>query len=191
VAMATLSYWMNVSLDLFIEGKAGEQGGGDWMRIGEPLHREFNARARDLDAMVQGRVVFEIMEGFWPAAREDASLPDYMREYGHIWTDKPKILVSSTRTSAPYDTRVASSIDEVAAMCAGIEGRVGVGGAAVATHLLERGLLDELMLFVHPVVLGTGRPLFDRISSPVQCDLVEHAAFEGGVTLQRYAVRKG
>lgn len=181
---------MNVSLDLSIEHTAGEQGGGSWMRIGEPLHREFNRRARGLVAFVQGRTIFETMEGFWPAARSDASLPDYLQEYGRIWTETPKILVSSTRTAAPYDTRVVASIDALAEVCAALDGPVGVGGATVATQLLERGLLDELVLFLHPVVLGSGRPLFDRMPAPVECDLLEHAAFDGGVTLQRYAIRK-
>ena len=65
-------YWMNVSLDLFIEREAGEHRdieGPSWIRLGEPLHREFNARARAMSVMVQGRTVYEIMDPFWPNAR--------------------------------------------------------------------------------------------------------------------------
>lgn len=186
-------YWMNVSVDLLIEHAPGENGGGSWMRIGESLHREFNARARALSQMVQGRKVYEIMEGFWPAARDDASLPDYLREYGEIWTSTPKVLVSRTRVDAGHDTRVVGADgDAVAALArlrAQADGDIGVGGATVATALLRAGLLDELMLFVHPVVLGAGRPLFDDHDAPVALDLLEHRAFEQGVTLQRYAVR--
>ncbi|MDO9018766.1 MAG: dihydrofolate reductase family protein [Deltaproteobacteria bacterium] len=46
-----------------------------------------------------------------------------------------------------------------------------------------------MLLFVHPVILGGGRPLFDRVGSRVECDLVEHEALDDGVTLQRYSVR--
>ena len=70
---ARFVYWMNVSLDLRIEEAEGEDGGGDWMRIDDILHEEFNTRARAFTAMVQGRRVYELMESFWPAAAEDAA----------------------------------------------------------------------------------------------------------------------
>lgn len=185
-------YWMNVSLDLKIERDPDEAGGGDWMRIGEPLHREFNARARALTLDVQGRVIYETMEAFWPAARTDESLPEFLREYGEIWTSMPKVLVSRTRDSAGYDTRVVGgddAIEQLAALRAAGDGDIGVGGANLATQLLKANLLDELLLFTHPVVLGRGRPLFDAHDERVELDLLEQASFDDGVTMHRYAVR--
>jgi dihydrofolate reductase len=185
-------YWMNVSLDLKIEREPGEQGGGEWMRIGEPLHREFNARARAFTMDVQGRVIFETMETFWPNARNDESLPDFMREYGEIWTSMPKVLVSRTRDSADYDTRIIGgddAIQQLATLRAEGDGDIGVGGATLATQLLQANLLDELLLFTHPVILGNGRPLFDEHDEPVELDLLEQASFDQGVTMHRYAVR--
>jgi dihydrofolate reductase len=78
--MGRFTYWMNVSLDLRIEQVPADNGAGEWMRIGEELHREFNARARDLTLMVEGRVIYETMEEYWPRARADASRPDVMRK---------------------------------------------------------------------------------------------------------------
>lgn len=63
---ARFVYWMNVSVDLRIERDPNEQGGGDWMSITESLHREFNARAEKLTMGVEGRVIHETMESFWP-----------------------------------------------------------------------------------------------------------------------------
>lgn len=189
---ARFVYWMNVSLDLMIEGEPGEQGGGDWMRIGESLHREFNARARALSMDVSGRVIYETMESFWPDARTDTSLPDFLREYGEIWTDVPKVLVSRTRTSADHNTRIIGGDDaiaQLAALRAEESGDIGVGGANLATQLLNARLLDELMIFTHPAILGRGRPLFDHLDEPLQLELLEQASFEAGVTLHRYAVR--
>jgi len=105
---ARFVYWMNVTLDLFIDHPVDDNAAQppEWLRIDEQLHREFNARARGLSMMVEGRAVYEIMTPFWPDARADASLPDWMREYGEIWTDLPKILVSRTRTTADHNTRV-------------------------------------------------------------------------------------
>ena len=190
--MGRTVYWMNVSMDLFIEHEKNEQGGGSWMRIGDDLHREFNERAKQLTAMWQGRTVYEIMESFWPKAATDTSLSDVMQEYGRIWTSKPKILVSNTRRSAEHDTRVVGGNDtmkQLAELRAETEGDIGVGGATLATALLRENLLDELLLFVHPAVLGKGRPLFDDGKSIVECDLLEHATFPGGVVMHRYAVR--
>ncbi|MFY1620318.1 dihydrofolate reductase family protein [Micromonospora sp. WMMD736] len=186
-------YWMNVSLDLRIEHAPGEEGAGNWLRIGEPLHREFNARARALTSMVQGRTIYETMEGFWPAARDDDELPDFMREYGEIWTTKPKVLVSRTRTEAGYNTRTVGAGGDAVELLARYreeqDGDIGVGGATLATHLLRAGLLDELLLFTHPVILGAGRPLFDEHERTVELDLLEQKSFAEGVTLHRYAVR--
>ncbi|WP_349904625.1 dihydrofolate reductase family protein [Parafrigoribacterium humi] len=189
--MGNLVYWMNVSVDLRIERTPGDNGSGEWLRIGESLHREFNARARELAVMVQGRVIYETMEEFWPRARTDDSLPEFLREYGEIWTDAPKVLVSRTRTSAEHNTRIFGrddAIDQLAQLRAETDGRIGVGGANIATQLLRAGLLDELMLFTHPAILGTGRPLFDD-DLPIDLDLLEHETFDEGVMLHRYAIR--
>lgn len=185
-------YWMNVSLDLRIERAAGEDGGGDWMRISEPLHREFNRRAAAMTLMIEGRKVYETMEGYWPAARDDDTLPDVLREYGEIWTSIPKLLVSRTRDTAEHNTQVVGGDDalsQLAAVRAETAGSIGVGGATLATQLLRAGLLDELLLFTHPAVLGEGRPLFDDLDQPVLLDPLEHDTFDQGVTMHRYAVR--
>ncbi|PKQ25573.1 MAG: deaminase [Actinobacteria bacterium HGW-Actinobacteria-4] len=189
--MGRFVYWMNVSLDLKIELAENEQGGGDWMSITESLHREFNARASAMALAVEGRVIYETMESYWPAARTDESQPDFMREYGEIWTSQSKVLVSRTRTSAAHNTTIVggdNAIEQLAAIRANTNGDIGVGGATLATQLLQAGLLDELMLFTHPVVLGRGRPLFDGNIQPVGLELLEHATYEAGVTLHRYAV---
>ena len=189
--MGRFIYSMNVSLDLRIEQVPGDNGAGEWLRIGEETHREANARTRALALLVHGRVFYETMEEYWPRAPGDASLPDYMREYGEIWTAKPKVLVSRTRTSAGHNTRVIGgddAIEQLAAVRAETEGAIGVGGATLATELLRAGLLDELLLATHPTILGFGRTLFDD-DLPVDLDLLEQRTFEQGVTLHRYAVR--
>jgi len=184
-------YWMNVSTDLFIGATADEHGGGDWTRITEELHREFNRRAAGLALMIQGRVIHEIMEQAWPAMASDESLPEFLQEYGRIWMTTPKVLVSRTRTEADHNTRVIGDPDAIgrlAELRAETDGDIGVGGANLATQLLEAGLLDELLLFAHPVILGSGRPLFDRLERPLDLELLERADFEGGVTMSRYRV---
>ena len=175
--MGRMTYWMNVSLDLRIERSAGDhvldEEGGEWLRIDEQLHREFNERAQGVALFVEGRIIYEMMETFWPSAAEDESLPDYLQEWGKIWTAAPKVLVSNS---------LAAIRDET-------EGTIAVGGATLATQLLQHGLLDELLLYTHPAILGSGRPLFDEVTETLECDLLEHATFESGVALNRYQIR--
>ncbi len=194
--MGRMTYWMNVSLDLRIERSAedhvaGEEGGG-WTRIDEQLFHEFNERARGVALWVEGRIIYEMMETAWPSAAQDESLPDHLREWGTIWTAAPKILVSNSRTTAGHNTRIVGGADTIAQLAAirdETDGMIAVGGATLATQLLQHGLLDELLLYTHPAILGSGRPLFDDITEPLECDLLEHAAFESGVAMNRYQIR--
>ena len=189
--MGRFVYGMNVSLDLRIEQVPGDNGAGEWVRIDEELHRAWNALTEASAILVQGRVLYEIMESAWPTAHDDPSLPDYMQEYGRIWTTKPKILVSRTRDSAKHNTRVMggdNAIEQLAALRTETDGVIDVGGATLATQLLRAGLLDELVLATHPTVLGFGRPLFDDYDRPVDLQLLEQQTFASGVTMHRYAI---
>ena len=190
--MGRFIYSMNVSLDLRIEQVPGDNGAGEWLRIDEELHREFNEQTRRAAMIVHGRVFYEVMEEYWPRSREDASLPDFMREYGELWTAMPKVLVSRTRQTADHNTRIIGgddAIEQLAALRTETDGAIGVGGATLATQLLRAGLLDELLLTTHPTILGFGRPLFDDYDLPIELDLLEQRAFEQGVRMHRYAIR--
>ena len=189
--MGRFVYSMNVSIDLRIEQVPGDNGAGEWLRIDEEFHRAANEQARDVVAIVHGRIFYEIMEEFWPRSRDDASLPDYMREYGELWTAKPKVLVSRTRDHAGSSTRVIGgddAIEQLATLRDETDGRIGVGGASLATQLLRAGLLDELILFTHPAYLGFGRPLFDDYETPIDLELLEQRRFASGVTMHRYEI---
>lgn len=188
--MGRFVYSMNVSLDLRIEQVPGDDGAGEWLRIDEEFHEYANGLTRDLAAIVHGRRFYEVMEEYQPRAAADASLPPLLREYGELWTALPKVLVSRTRTAADHGTRVIGddAIAQLAALRAENDGVIGVGGATLATQLLRAGLLDELLLFTHPAILGFGRPLFDD-DLPVDLELLEHRTFASGVTVHRYAIR--
>ncbi len=102
------------------------------------------------------------------------------------------MLVSRTRHDAGHNTRIIGgddAIERLAALRAETDGAIGVGGAALATRLLRARLLDELLLFTHPAILGFGRPLFDDYDVPIELDLLEQRSFTQGVTMHRYAVR--
>ena len=104
-------YWMNVSLDLFIEREAGEHGdieGPSWIRLSEPLHREFSARARAMPAMVEGRIVYEMMDPFWPNARTNESLPGFLANSARSGRISPRCS-SRARARRRNTTRASSA----------------------------------------------------------------------------------
>lgn len=194
---ARFVYWMNVSLDGFIEGRPGSEGDdGDpeWLRIDEEFHRFCNERVAAMTMSVEGRVIHDMMDPFWPDARTDETLPDHLREYGEIWTAMPKVLVSRSRTAADHNTTIIreDAIARLAALRDESDGDIGVGGADLATQLLAAGLLDELVLCTHPALLGAGRPLFDSpadaLPRPLLLDLLEDRTFDSGVTMRRYEI---
>ena len=189
--MGRFVYGMNVSLDLRIEQVPGDNGAGEWLRIDEELHTAWNALADSAALMVQGRVLYEIMESAWPHAADDPTLPGYMRHYGRIWTAKPKILVSRTRQTADHNTTILGGdnvIEQLSALRAESDGTIDVGGATLATQLLRAGLLDELVLATHPTVLGFGRTLFDDYDRPIDLELRDQQAFTSGVTMSHYTI---
>lgn len=188
--MGRFVYSMNVSIDLRIEQVRGDNGAGEWLRIDEEFHRAANRQAHEMSAIVHGRMFYETMEEFWPSAASDSSLPDFLREFGRIWTEKPKILVSRTRTTAEHRTRVIGdrAIERLAEFRATTDGPIGVGGANLATQLLRAGLLDELLLWTHPSYLGFGRSLFDDYDRPLDLELLDDARLSSGVTMRHYAI---
>ncbi len=196
--MGRMSYLMNVSIDLMIEfdekDHTGDDDGGKWMRIDAELHQEFNDRARDLAMFVEGRKTYELMVPYWPELLEDPSASPVEREWAEIYVETPKVVVSNTLTDPGHNTRVIGgddAIDQLARLRDEVDGTLGVGGSNLATQLLEARLIDELTLYTHPAVLGSGKPLFERVATPLICDLIEEKAFPNGVVLHRYQLADG
>jgi dihydrofolate reductase len=102
----------------------------------------------------------------------------------------PKIVFSRTLERADWNTTVVREVvpEEIRELKAQPGGDLAVGGADLAGTFLQHGLVDELRLYVHPVVLGRGRPLFPTSDTPLPLRVVETRTFGNGVVLLRYAV---
>jgi dihydrofolate reductase len=182
--MGRLIVSMNLSLDGFIEAQG--QDDGSWLRIDEEVHGAFNELATGADAFLYGRKVYEVMIPYWPDAAEDSTKPVYEREYGRLWVEKPKVVVSSSLTTPRWNTRVvaADALEEVARLKQVKQGYLLCsGGSQLVTALQERDLVDEYALFVHPAALGTGVPFFRRSAG---LKLVDVRRFELGALGLRY-----
>lgn len=187
-AVSNVVLTMSISLDGYFEGPNREI---DWHLVDEELHQHMNDWLGAAGVFADGRITYELMESVWPAAAEDPASPPTMAEFGRIWIDKPKILYSHTRSDAAWNTTVMHDVvpEEVEALKARAAGDVIIGGADLAATFLRHDLVDEIRLYVHPVVLGKGRPLFGPDNGPRQLRLVESHTFGNGVVLLRYLTR--
>ena len=149
--MAKLVFGMNQSLDGYVDHTA--------FAPGPILFRHFIEEARKQAGSVYGRKMYEIMR-YWDddLAEWDAA----QREYALAWRSRPKWVVSRTLTSAgPNATLVADTIEAaVRELKARVDGTIQVAGPELAQGLTDLGLIDEYRLYLHPVVLGHGKPYF-------------------------------
>jgi dihydrofolate reductase len=176
---------VSVSLDGFHEGPGADLG---WQIVDEELHEHFNEELARMSAFLDGRVSYELMVQYWPTADEDPSAARPLREFAGIWRDMPKVVYSRTLTDAAWNSRIVREVvpEEVRAMADAAPGDLALGGARLAGAFRRHGLVDEYRLYVHPVVLGKGTPLFDPAEGPVRLTLVDTRTFGSGVVLLRY-----
>jgi dihydrofolate reductase len=180
--------WMtSVSLDGFFEGPNREL---DWQMVDDELHRHFNEQLSAMGAFLDGRVTYELMAGFWPTADADPASTGPMVEFARIWRDMPKIVYSRTLERADWSTTVVRDVvaDEVMELKAQPGGDLVLGGANLAATFMRLDLIDEYRLYVHPIVIGQGRPAFPPSDSVTPVRLAETRTFGNGVVLLRYRV---
>jgi dihydrofolate reductase len=183
--MRRIVVMLSVSLDGFFEGP---DGGLDWQLVDDELHQHFNDELRGMSAFLDGRVSYEGMAEFWPTADQDPASTPPMVEFAGIWRDMPKVVYSRTLERADWNATIVRDVvpEEVRALKAQPGGDMALGGAALAAAFEEHRLVDEYRLYVHPVVLGRGRPLFPPSDRRIHLRLVESRSFGSGVVLLRY-----
>jgi dihydrofolate reductase len=183
--MRKIVLWMSVSVDGFIEGPNREL---DWHLVDDELHNHFNAELSGMGGFLDGRVTYELMAAFWPTADADPASTAPMREFARIWRETPKIVYSRTLERADWNTTIVRDVvvDEVMALKAQPGGDLTLGGADLAATFMRHDLIDEYRLYVHPVVIGRGKPLFPTSDARTDLRLAETRAFGNGVVLLRY-----
>src|SRR4051794_28903904 len=183
--MAKIVLMMGISLDGYIEGPDHDIS---WHSVDEELHRHMNEVIGRFGAMLSGRRIHELMAGYWPTADAAPDASPTVVEFARIWRDMPKVVYSRTLERADWNATVVHAVvpEEVRALQAQPGGDMAVGGADLAATFLAYDLVDEFRLYVNPVVLGRGRPLFPTAEASRQLELVETRAFGNGVVLLRY-----
>lgn len=157
--MAKVIYSMLTSLDGYIAGPAG----GATLPVPESeLHWYFNAIMRETSIVLNGRLMYESMRVWdeWDKI-PGASLVEV--DFARAWQETPKIVFSTTLQEVGPNARLVKGDVEGVVKSAKAEagGDISVGGAGLAASLSRLGLVDEYRLYVHPVVLGGGKPFFE------------------------------
>ena len=186
--MRKVIYSMQVSLDGFIEGPNGE---GDWSEPDVELHQHFNDQEREVGVHLYGRRLYEVMR-YWQTADTNPASSAVELEYARLWQQVPTIVFSTTLDRVEGNaTLVKENIAEVVAKLKAQPGKdMVLGGAGIGATFMKLGLIDEVWLYVYPVVLGGGKPFFPALDNKIDLRLVETKMFTSGVVLLRYQARE-
>jgi dihydrofolate reductase len=165
--MAKLVFGMNQSLDGYVDHLE--------MSPSPALFRHFIEQVRGLAGSVYGRRIYEVMR-IW-----DEDLPEWgaeQRDFAAAWRRQPKWVVSrSLKSVGPNATLVADDLEAVIiGLKAELAGEIAVAGPDLARSLTDLGLIDEYRLYLHPAVLGRGKPFFAGPRPPlrlVTSDLID------------------
>ena len=177
-----------VSMSVSVDGFIADRGGGfEWTAPSDELFRFHLAQVRELGGYLLGRRLYEAML-VWET---DPSLraSEAGSEFADVWSAIPKVVFSRTLAGVHGNARLAERplADEVAAALDATGKDVSIGGAGLAGAAFEIGLVDELRMFRHPIVVGGGTPYLPPVAEAVPLELVETRTFGSRVIYERYA----
>lgn len=189
---------LSLSLDGFIEGPNGELDSDN--SDDEESWKEAFEMLETVDTCVLGRVMYPGYEQYWLAVLTNpqgplplSGQPATKSEVAYArWADKvPHIVLSTTLDKVAWKTtRIARNLDEIRTLKAQAgENIYVVGGATLASSLMNAGLIDELRLNVHPVVLGGGKALFKDVKDRHPLQLIRMKQFGSGKVRLTYSVQ--
>jgi dihydrofolate reductase len=182
--VAKLIYVANVSLDGYIEDA---QGRFDWTEPTDEVFTFITDLVRPVGTYLYGRRLYETM-AVWetdPALAADSELS---ADFANVWQRADKIVYSTTLGAATTaNTRFERHFDPDAVrdMKQSAASDLAVGGATLAAHAFDAGLVDECHLFVGPVLVGGGKPAFPS-DARIELELQEERRFDGGAVYLRY-----
>ncbi|MGO4383141.1 dihydrofolate reductase family protein [Specibacter sp. RAF43] len=184
--MAKLIYAAITSLDGYV---ADADGSFDWGVPDEEVHAFINDLERRIGTYLYGRRLYEVMMA-WETMYGQADQLRVVRDFANIWHRAQKVVYSATLHQAPTArTRLERRFDPdaVRQLKAAAQESLSVGGAGLAGQALEAGLVDELHLFLSPIILGGGKPALPA-GVRTGLELLDQRTFGNGVVHLHYAV---
>ncbi len=185
--MARLIYSAIASADGYVEDAAGSF---DWAAPGEELHRFVNDLERPVGTYLYGRRMYETMR-YWETAHTVPGQSSSARDFTRIWQAAGKIVFSTTLQSvASASTRIERTFDAgmVRQLKSATKHDMTVGGADLAGQAIKAGLVDELQLFLVPVVVGGGKRALPN-GARSDLELLDTRRFACGAVYLRYRLK--
>ena len=185
--MRNLIFFMHTSLDGFVAGLNGEM---NWIKVDEEIFDFVATMTTQADTALYGRVTFEMMQGYWPRAGELPNASKHDIEHSEWYNRVAKVVLSKTiDETGLQNTKVIS--DQLTDNINKLKQQEGkniliFGSPGASQSLLKKGLIDEFWLFVNPILLGKGKPLFKEQLQPTPLKLIESKIFASGVIALHY-----
>lgn len=189
--MRKIFSFMHLSLDGFVAGPNGEM---DWIKVDEEIFDHVGKRINEGDTAMYGRVTFQMMENYWPTAADQPSASKHDIEHSKWYKKVHKVVLSKTMedTGLTNATIISENLsDNINAIKQQAGGDILLFGSPSATHsLIQADLIDGYWLFVNPIILGQGIPLFVDIKDKINLKLLNTRPFTCGVTELNYTVER-
>jgi len=194
--MRKIISFMHISLDGFVARPNGEM---DWIKADEEIFNFVGKRIGEGDTALYGRVTYQMMENYWPTAANKPTATRHDIEHSKWYSKVHKVVLSKTMKDADLpNTKIISdnlveNINEIkqSTPASGGSGskEILLFGSPTATHsLIQLNLIDGYWLFVSPIILGRGIPLFVDIKAKIKLNLLTTRQFTCGVTELNYTV---
>ena len=181
--------FVHVSLDGFVAGPNGEI---KWVKINEEIFDHVGKRIRECESALYGRVTYQMMENYWPTAGDKPTATKHDIEHAKWYKTAHKVVLSRTMKGADLmNTTIISDnlSDSIAELKRQPGKEILLFGSPTATHfLVQQNLIDGFWLFVNPIILGQGIPLFADIKERINLKLLTTRQFDIGVTELNYIV---
>ncbi|HET8912623.1 MAG TPA: dihydrofolate reductase family protein [Ktedonobacteraceae bacterium] len=179
--------FMHVSLDGFTVGPNGEL---EWAIVDDELNPFVDGLFKSVDIAMYGRVTYQLMESYWPTVLDDPTATERERAHARWVGNVSKIVFSSTLSTADWkNTRLIKDriAEEIHALKRESGGDLMIFGSPRLTHSFMRlGLIDEYRLFLNPILLGGGTPLFQDTKAWTKLKLLDATKFQSGVVGLHY-----
>ncbi len=182
--MRPLRYSINVTLDGCCDHRAGVTD--------EDLHRYWAENLAQADALLFGRVTYEMMEQAWRLSTRTVAMPDWTEPFAQTIDAAKKYVVSSTLNHVDWNAElVRGDLGKAVQQLKQEPGKgIFVGGVTLPLALAEMGLIDEYEFVVQPRLAGHGPMLFAGLSKYIDLKLVSRLEFGSGAVAMRYEPRK-
>ena len=185
--MRNLIFFMHTSLDGFVAGPNGEM---DWINLDDAMFDFVATMTEQADSALYGRVTYEMMQSYWPKAGEQPNATKHDKEHSNWYNKVSKVVLSKTMNETGlHNTKVIG--DQLSDNINKLKQQEGkniliFGSPRASQSLLNEGLIDEFWLFVNPIILGKGMPLFKDITGTTKLNFIESKTFACGVIALHY-----